>query len=180
MFKTQVIASYLDQLNAAELPLSRAIVGYVQSNPTLERSLAMASLLKIEPFLIIMGFCLLFMTMNGNMLPFWRYLFALTIGFAAFKTLKVLVTRKRPWMLDESLTVESIRDTSPSFPSGHALMLSAACVVLLSYSLGFALILMPYVSLVLMNRVAYGLHFPSDLIVGIFIGLSLGSLAIIA
>lgn len=103
---------------------------------------------------------------------------ALTIGIILTAVLvlsiKFLVRRKRP----EGTWGNIYRSTDPhSFPSGHA----ARAVMLAVMTLGLgptwlAIILCLWVPLVSLARVAMGLHYLSDVLAGLLLGVMMGLL----
>lgn len=87
-------------------------------------------------------------------------------------TTKFLVRRKRP----EGTWGGIYRNTDPhSFPSGHAAR--AMMLAMLAITLGpawLAIILVVWAPLVCLARVAMGLHYLSDILVGIAFGVTMG------
>ncbi len=61
-----------------------------------------------------------------------------------------------------------------SFPSGHATMSFAAAFILAKVHRKFAFIYYLLAILISFSRIYLGKHYPSDVIVGIFIGLAIG------
>jgi len=93
------------------------------------------------------------------------------LGLAALVlAVKFLVRRRRP----EGEWGGIYRNTDPhSFPSGHAAR--SFLIAVLASALGpgwLALLLWPWAPLVALARVAMGLHYLSDVLAGIFIGIA--------
>jgi undecaprenyl-diphosphatase len=65
-----------------------------------------------------------------------------------------------------------------SFPSGHTLHAVAFAGIAVWYFPALALLLLPFVVLTALSRIALGLHYPSDVVAGAGIGaaVALGSL----
>jgi undecaprenyl-diphosphatase len=108
---------------------------------------------------------------------YWRQrALALAVGIgvtaALVLTIKFLVRRRRP----EGEWGAVYRNTDPhSFPSGHA----ARAVMLVAMAIGlgpawFAVLLIIWAPLVSLARVAMGLHYLSDVLAGIALGLVMG------
>jgi len=110
--------------------------------------------------------------------PFWRSrAIALGIGvlvtIVIVMTLKFTIRRRRP----EGEWGVMYRSTDPhSFPSGHAAR--AALLAAMAVGLGptwFAVILVIWAPLVILARVAMGVHFLSDVLAGTLIGAAIGT-----
>lgn len=111
--------------------------------------------------------------------PEWRYremLMAIGIVSLAFVVfgIKLIIRRRRP----EGEFGAIYRKTDPhSFPSGHAAR--AAMLATLAVGLGppgFAVIMLIWAPLVCLARVMTGLHYVSDVLAGIFLGILAGLL----
>jgi membrane-associated phospholipid phosphatase len=109
--------------------------------------------------------------------PYWRYREALmAVGIVCLAlfvfAIKLLIRRRRP----EGEFGAIYRKTDPhSFPSGHAAR--AAMLATLAIGLGpleFALILLIWAPLVCLARVMTGLHYVSDVLAGIVLGIVAG------
>jgi undecaprenyl-diphosphatase len=108
---------------------------------------------------------------------YWRQrALALAVGIvvtaALVLTIKFLVRRRRP----EGEWGAVYRNTDPhSFPSGHAAR--AVMLVVMAIGLGpawFAVLLIIWAPLVSLARVAMGLHYLSDVLAGMALGLIMG------
>jgi undecaprenyl-diphosphatase len=94
------------------------------------------------------------------------------VGYLFVVSLKYLVGRERPYEVDPTINVV-FKKTDPSFPSSHAFIAYLSFYFipesfpnwLKKLSIIYLLILIPLSSLY------SGVHFPSDLIVGAFLGL---------
>jgi undecaprenyl-diphosphatase len=118
---------------------------------------------------------LILLWLHGS--AYWRQrALALAVGIvvtaALVLTIKFLVRRRRP----EGEWGAVYRNTDPhSFPSGHAAR--AVMLVVMAIGLGpawFAVLLIIWAPLVSLARVAMGLHYLSDVLAGMALGLIMG------
>ena len=95
-------------------------------------------------------------------------LFCLLIGNL---TLKPLVARIRPCDINTAVTLLIERPTDFSFPSGHTMTSFASALIIFNANkkLGIAAIILA--SLIAFSRLYLYVHFPSDIIAGLVIGL---------
>lgn len=113
---------------------------------------------------------------------YWKRI-ALTLIIAIFLTaslvfiVKFTVRRRRP----EGEWGKFYRATDPhSFPSGHAVRVVMLAVVVLGIGpLWLGLLLLAWAPLVGLARVAMGLHYLSDVLVGMLFGVLLGFLILL-
>lgn len=92
--------------------------------------------------------------------------------------LKPLFARARPFELKESLELLIKRPIDYSFPSGHTMSSFAAATVLLYTNKKYGIMALILAVLIAYSRLYLYVHYPSDILVGIIIGVSLGWLAI--
>ena len=95
--------------------------------------------------------------------------------------LKDEINRERPSISDDKILVKNEND--PSFPSGHATIVSAGAFILLArFNYGkriiFSLILSLEAILVMYSRMYVGNHYPLDVLGGIFLGIGVSALII--
>ncbi|WP_308533327.1 phosphatase PAP2 family protein [uncultured Peptoniphilus sp.] len=86
--------------------------------------------------------------------------------------LKPLLRRKRPsWIKKVDLLIKNPHDFS--FPSGHAASSFAAATTIFFYIRNLSIIFLVLAFLISFSRIYHFVHYPSDVIVGIFIGITI-------
>jgi len=109
-----------------------------------------------------------------------KILIALTlaIGLAdslAYRGIKSVVQRQRPFQNEELSWVRKAGVAhGSSFPSNHAANVFAGAVVLSWYFSGAAYFFYILAGLVALSRVALGVHYPSDVLAGVLLGIFVG------
>lgn len=99
----------------------------------------------------------------------------LSLGIGALITnvaLKNIVARTRPYEVIEGLVLLVVRQSDFSFPSGHSCASFAAAMVyyrMLPRRYGIAALVLA--GLIAFSRLYVGVHYPSDVIVGILVGI---------
>ena len=92
------------------------------------------------------------------------------LSLPLYNWLKTTTTRERPCAHHDGF----LRSVAPldrySFPSGHTMHAFGFSFVALSYYPELAWLLIPFTSLVALSRVVLGLHYPSDVLAGAFLG----------
>lgn len=95
-------------------------------------------------------------------------------GIIIYKFLKAATARPRPFASNPQIR----RATRPldefSFPSGHSLHSISFTIIATHYYPELGWLLAPFTVFVALSRVVLGLHYPSDVLVGLFIGTLLG------
>lgn len=91
--------------------------------------------------------------------------------------LKPLVARPRPFeVLDNLLTIGN-PPTSWSFPSGHVAAAAAACVVLAVHFSRWRVVWIALPLVMGWSRITNGMHWPSDTLIGLAVGVIAGVVA---
>ena len=92
--------------------------------------------------------------------------------------LKNLIARERPCWIDESIRLIIDSPTDYSFPSGHTLSSFAASLCILKYhkKLGVSAIIIA--SLIAFSRLYLFVHFPTDILGGICLGIVISYVSI--
>ena len=100
------------------------------------------------------------------------------LALVVYKIVKTCAGRPRPCVRIHTVRrcVEPLDEFS--FPSGHTLHAVAFSVVALAYFPVLAVLLMPFVVLTAISRIALGLHYPSDVFAGAAIGAGVGVVAL--
>jgi undecaprenyl-diphosphatase len=103
----------------------------------------------------------------------WRLV--LTIGFTLLVSdyiLKPIFDRPRPFTTVLELPVIDGKPASSSMPSGHAARAVAAAIAATRMMPAAGWLLWPFAALVMASRVYIGVHWPSDVLAGAFVGLA--------
>jgi undecaprenyl-diphosphatase len=93
-----------------------------------------------------------------------------TVGLITYKLLKSKLVRERPFISFDAIECAMPPLDRYSFPSGHTLHAVLFTSIAIVYAPALALLLMPLVALIALSRVVLGLHYPSDVLVGAFLG----------
>lgn len=91
--------------------------------------------------------------------------------------LKHLAARSRPCWINTNIDMLIAIPRDYSFPSGHSMASFASAVVLLQYDKRIGIPAIILASLIAFSRLYLYVHFPSDVIVGILLGILFGILA---
>ncbi len=101
---------------------------------------------------------------------------SIVVAAAVVFIVKRAIHRQRP----EGEWGKFYRSTDPhSFPSGHAVRAMMLAVIMLGMSPGTGIILLIWAPLVALARVAMGLHYLSDVIAGMLLGLAIGGIVLL-
>lgn len=85
--------------------------------------------------------------------------------------IKHLVRRVRPCNQKNTSTLLIVKPTSYSFPSGHTLSSFAAAEVLSIYFINYKIIFITIALLIALSRIYLYVHYPTDVIAGMLIGI---------
>ena len=88
--------------------------------------------------------------------------------------LKNLIARPRPCWLDENSSLLVAMPKDYSFPSGHTLSSVSAATILTKVNKKFAFFAVPLAVLIAFTRLYIFVHFPSDILGGLVLGLIIG------
>lgn len=101
-----------------------------------------------------------------------------TVGVTIYKLLKAATARPRPFASSPHIRGETQPLDEFSFPSGHTLHSTCFTIIAVYHFPELAWVLMPFAALVAISRVVLGLHYPSDVLVGLLIGTLLGLVSV--
>jgi undecaprenyl-diphosphatase len=87
-----------------------------------------------------------------------------------YKWLKHKTSRPRPYQVHHEIVCSTQPLDQFSFPSGHTLHAVAFSIVAIAYYPPLVWLLLPFSLLTASSRVVLGLHYPSDVLAGAFIG----------
>ena len=101
---------------------------------------------------------------------------AVAVGSLVSRCLKVLFGRARPFVSDEAgvFTLWSYEFAYTSFPSGHSVVAAVFAVALVRFFPALLPVALVVALVVGMSRVALGVHFVSDVVMGWYVGAACG------
>jgi len=103
----------------------------------------------------------------------------ITVGAIFTYPVKFLIDRTRPYDQIASTRVLTTHESDPSFPSAHTEMSFLAATIVSRFHPGYSKYLYAFSLIVALSRIYVGVHFPSDAIGGIIIGIIMGRLMIL-
>jgi undecaprenyl-diphosphatase len=118
----------------------------------------------------------------GN--PRWKLacssaLIASAIALATNQVISHIWARPRPFAGHPLLThVLAARTTDPSFPSDHAAAAFAIAFAVLAFSRRVGAVFLALATLIGLSRIALGMHYPSDVLVGALVGFGTAMLVV--
>lgn len=101
------------------------------------------------------------------------------VALLLYKSLKGVTRRERPCHQDPQVSALVPPLDRYSFPSGHTLHAVSFSTVALHHYPELAWVLVPFSLLVAISRVVLGLHYPSDVLAAMVLGLGLGYAAVL-
>lgn len=103
------------------------------------------------------------------------------VSVALYKFLKAHLVRERPYISFGSIIAQTKPLDRYSFPSGHSMNAACLAVLLASCEILFFEVVSLFAALVAMSRVVLGMHYPSDVVIGLILGtgIALTGLAIL-
>lgn len=95
-----------------------------------------------------------------------------------YKYLKKTLVRERPYINSQSISQAAPALDRYSFPSGHTMHALSFAVMFSYYVPGLTMLVLGFAALVAMSRVILGLHYPSDVVAGALLGVSVALLSL--
>ncbi len=125
----------------------------------------------ILPLLIFLGGCV-----HGFSWRAWGgYGILLILLWLVTITTEYLIGRARPFLVSKPLPLLHPLWSTPSFPSGHAVLAWAVVAHLFVVAPWFGIVSIPIAFIICLSRVLVGVHYVSDVIAGACLGIG-GSL----
>jgi undecaprenyl-diphosphatase len=97
------------------------------------------------------------------------------VALALYRLLKHRIRRPRPCEGNQGVVARVAPLDRFSFPSGHTLHAVVFTAIACAWFPSLAILLVPFALLVALSRVVLGLHYPSDVLAAVAIGLLLGA-----
>jgi len=99
---------------------------------------------------------------------------AAIVGIFVFKALKRLSQRPRPCQIEPHCWSKVLPPDKFSFPSGHTMTASSVALVLTYFYPGLEFPLIFLALSIALSRIVLGMHFLSDVLAGVILGVALG------
>jgi len=126
-----------------------------------------------EVILALIGLSLYLLSSKDNTKILIGVVFAITLSDLVLSILKGAYFRPRPYQVLSGVNLPIGQDELSSFPSGHATRAFAvAALITMQKGKKYAVVLLLSTT-VAVSRVIIGLHFPSDVLAGAFLGIVL-------
>ncbi len=149
------------------------------TNPGIAVASSMTTQFGSEVILALIGLLFYLLSSKENSQLLIGVLFAITISDLVVSILKGAYFRPRPYQILSGVNLPIGQDEGSSFPSGHATRAFAmAALITMQKGKKYALLLLLSAG-VAVSRVIIGLHFPSDVLAGGFLGIALAVISVI-
>ncbi|MGV8982938.1 phosphatase PAP2 family protein [Clostridium sp.] len=134
----------------------------------------MPAMTYLGSFQFMFVFCTLAFLLSTTLLHVMAInaMISITLSTGLGKLLKITVTRLRPFIDIPNLNIRKIGIDKYSFPSGHTTGAFSLAVIIALYFPIFGFITIPLACCVGISRMYIGVHYPTDVIVGAFIGIT--------
>jgi len=157
IFSITLISFYAFASESMDLTLLKSING--TDEPWFD---VMKPVISTDYFAGIVGMSPFFLNQNQTLLSF-----GLTLGEVEF--FKLIFHRPRPFQT-YNWVVKRANASGYSMPSGHAAMAFEAAYIWSEYFPQFSFIFYSLATYIAISRVYYGVHYPSDIVVGSILG----------
>src|SRR2546428_6521959 len=132
-----------------------------------------------EVILALIGLLLYLLSSKDNTKILFGVLFAITISYFVLSILKGAYCRPRPYQVLSGVNLPIGVDEGSSIPSGHSTRAFAvAALITMQKGKKYGLLLLLSTG-VAVSRVTIGLHFPSDVLAGAFLGTVLAVVSVV-
>lgn len=148
------------------------IINHASLGSILNSVMVLASLYGREYFWIPVVALMLFFGKRDTKMLAIELAALFIVGIIAGEAMKVLMYRARPFETLTGIITRVPTDTDSSYPSGHALIVSIGAIFALTRfrRKSIALLLTLEAAVVCYSRIYVGMHYPLDVVSGIFLG----------
>lgn len=137
-------------------------------------------------FLLIFFTLMLILILTINRKKFGKIILALPIALILHFLISELllkhtfdfIFRTRPYLVDTSIITLGLKLTDSSFPSSHVASVTAVLFVMVYYYRKTLWAAMVFILLLAFSRIHNGMHYPTDILAGLLLGLIYGVAAI--
>jgi undecaprenyl-diphosphatase len=143
------------------------------ASPWLDQLMVWASIIGARGGLWVVAGAITLIAAPKKRMAAFRLLLSITLaGLLVDDVVKPIVGRVRPYVDHPEYRELGVRPEDPSFPSGHAATAAAGAVALTRMWPGPATVAIawPLAIIIAISRIALGVHFPSDVVMGFAIG----------
>ena len=118
---------------------------------------------------------LLFVFLIVNFKKYWKMVVsaiasAILARLVFVEIIRWLLPRQRPFIANNNVNLLLNHSASPSFPSGHAAFFFAVSAIVYFYNKKAGILFLIGAFLICLARVFVGVHWPSDVTAGAFVG----------
>jgi len=168
------VVEFMSYLNNVECNFCLR-VNQLSRNNSVRHFFAVVSKLGDGGYWVLLTILTIWLQGAAAIAPIMQMWLTAAAGVLVYKSLKNSLVRERPYMNHLGIYCGTAPLDRYSFPSGHTLHAASFTTMLIVIEPLLAIVAVPFALLVAVSRVVLGLHYPSDVIVGAAIGISLGS-----